>query len=524
MNSLNSHDTRQHRRIVVLTLALCALTTVSIWQQLPSDFFWQENLRFEIGSTSFTLSVAFFLVMVAAVNFTRNSSRELREVAALAFIDELTGMANRRQFMERLGQELSRAARLSHGVSVMYFDLDRFKEINDCYGHDVGDQTIKEFGRRLQSVLRAEDFAARLGGDEFAAVISNVDSVDTSVRIADRILTLMREPFEFDNTKLYVTVSIGASITRDGSLDATNAVRQADFALLQAKEVGRNCVKVFDPNMAKQITAKRKLESDMRDALLNGGFHVEYQPFLAQGSHQIVGAEALLRWVHPTKGPISPETFIPIAEKTGLIHELGEFVLMKACQDFSSFPNMKVAVNVSPIQFQHGDFIDKIQHVLSVTRFNPERLEIEITEGIFINDPAKASKIIQQIRNLDVSVALDDFGTGYSSMSYLQDFKIDRIKIDRSFVSKMDGSIESEKLVSTMIEMGTSLGLAVTVEGIETNGQLQKLRKYNCTELQGFLFSKSVEISQFERLCVENIRNDTQTDEGNKIVRLAYAS
>ena len=519
--NMKSHDDKQHRRIVILTIALFCLSLVLLWQQSPILFSWQKDLQFAPGTTLFTLSVAVFVSMVAAVLFTRNSSRELKASAKLAFIDEMTGLANRRQFNVRLKQELSRAARNAGGVSVMYFDLDRFKEINDCYGHEVGDKTLIEFARRFQSVLRTEAFVARLGGDEFAAIVMDVDNVDALTKVADRLLQAMRQPFSFDNTDLYTSASIGASIICDGSLDADEAIRQADFALFQAKSDGRNCLKIFDPDMARLIAENRVIETDMREALLNGGFHVEYQPFLSQETHEIIGAEALLRWSHPKRGPLEPEEFIPIAERTGLIHELGEFVFKQACHDFRDLHAKKLAVNVSPVQFQHGDFVDNVRQILDETGFDPKRLEIEITEGIFISDPAKAAKVISKIQAMGVKVALDDFGTGYSSMSYLQDFKLDRIKIDRSFVTKLDETVESEKLISTMISLGESLELDVTVEGIETKEQLYKLKKYNCTELQGFLFSRSVAISQLQKLCIENNPPDFEPGNGLSAPRLS---
>ena len=511
---------KQHTRIVILTIALMGLSAISFFQHNPMLFIWQEKLQFAPGTSTFTLSIAFFLSVLAAVLFTRNSSKELKRSAKLAFIDELTELPNKRQFKRHLTQELSRASRHSQGVCVMYFDLDRFKELNDCYGQEIGNKTIIEFSNRLQQAFRTEEFVARLGGDEFASIVTNIANFDDVVKVADRLLEIMGQPFIFGDTKLYTSVSIGASIIRNGEHDENEAMRQADYALLQAKSEGRNCLKIFDPEMAKIITDRLTLEVDMRQAILEGGFHVEYQPLLSRKDHKIVGAEALLRWLHPTRGLISPEIFIPIAEKTGLILQLGEFVLNKACKDFADMGSKKLAVNVSPNQFQNDGFVHSLRSVLKKTGFDPKRLEIEITEGVFISDPKNAVKIITEIRAMGIDVALDDFGTGYSSMSYLQDFKLDRIKIDRSFVSKMDESDDSEKLISAMISMAETLKLDVTVEGVETLRQLEKLENYNCTEFQGFLFSKSVAITDFQKLCEDENTKELELIKGSDTPRL----
>jgi len=520
---MTAHGDKRHNRIVILTLTLIGLSVLTLIQQNPNFFAWQNKFDFAPGTTSYTLSIAFFISTLAAVRFMADSSRELKKSAALAFIDELTEMPNRRQFKLRLQQELSRASRHSLGVCVLYFDLDRFKELNDCYGREIGDKTIIEFGKRIESVFRAEEFVARLDGDEFAAIVTNVDSDHAVEAIADRLFKEISKPFSFGETNLYVNMSIGASVIKNGQHKAEEAIRQADYAVLQAKSAGRNCLKIFDPEMAKIITDRLTLEADLRQAIRNDGFHVEYQPFISAKSKQISGAEALLRWNHPTRGMISPEEFIPIAEKAGLILELGDFVLTQACSDFSKLDKTKkLAVNVSPSQFQDAGFVDTIRQVLKKTGLASERLEIEITEGVFISDPTNAVKIITEIRAMGISVALDDFGTGYSSMSYLQDFKLDRIKIDRSFVSKMDDSIESEKLISAMTSLADSLDLSVTIEGVETRKQLDRLEKYNCTEYQGFLFSKSVRLDTFVQLCSQGGYDSQSTaneveDEGSPV-------
>jgi diguanylate cyclase (GGDEF)-like protein len=415
-------------------------------------------------------------------------------------VDELTDLPNKRQIDERLRQELARCQRRQEDIAVLYIDLDRFKEINDCYGHEAGDDAIKEFGRRLKKVIREEDAIARLGGDEFGAIITNVDSGDVVKQVANRLFHEMQKPFLFGDTIFYTTASVGAAVIHQGTVSMAEAVRQADFALLKAKNDGRNRLRIFDPEMADRIKQKRIMETDLRHAMAQGQIVLEYQPQLDHHKNRIIGVEALVRWQHPTKGLLPPGDFIAVAEETGVIHELGELILRRACMEIRGLDYLKLAVNVSPVQFRQADFVENVKRILKETNFDPARLELEITEGIFITNPAHAAKIIEQLRALGIGVALDDFGTGYSSMSYLSDYALDRIKIDKSFINRIGESKDAENIVASMIQLAGSLGLKVTVEGVEHTAQAERLEKYQDCEMQGFLFSRPVRLDHLRNL------------------------
>lgn len=495
-----SYRDRQHTRIVTLSGTLLVLgLTVILYLLLGSPN--GPTLALTPGSVSFAICGFALFGMVVALHYLNGSANESKRATELAYVDELTGLPNRRQFTLRLKQELARAARHENDVAVMYFDLDRLKEINDLYGHEAGDTAIIEFGRRLTAVIRAHDVVARLSGDEFAAIVTEIENQNDPVRVADRAIQAMKEPIRIGEKSIYATVSIGATTVVDGSIEAAEALRRADFALLQAKSDGRNRLQIYDPEMAERAKEKRKLEAALHQMVDEASFYMDYQPLMSHGTSQLMGVEALLRWDHRELGKVSPGEFIPLAEELGVINELGELALRRACQDIRDIDGIKLAVNVSPVQFRQDGFVAMVKDVLLETQFPAKRLELEITEGVFITEPAKTVETIKAVRALGVSIALDDFGTGYSSMSYLREFPLDRIKIDRSFVSKMSESMESLSIVSTMIELGGALGLSVTVEGVETQHQLDLLKKSNCTEVQGFLFAKPMSAEDLEAMC-----------------------
>lgn len=450
----------------------------------------------QLGAAICTLVILASVGAILALNL-----RDMRSMSALAYSDELTGLPNRRDFAQRLSGELARKRRGTDGrTGILYFDLDRFKFINDSYGHEAGDQVIRAFGRRVVSVLRAGDFLARLSGDEFAAVVAGIGGEADLEIVAKRVYAAMREPIAFRDKTIYAGVSIGATLVSDPSLSPDEALRQADFALLQAKESGRNQLQMFDPRMEERIRARGLLENDVREAVANSHFELRYQPLVAKGDKRVRGVEALLRWRHRERGYVSPSSFIPVAEEIGMIDQLGEFALRKACEDIRGFAGITLAVNISPLQFVQKGFVDRVRQILADTGFEPARLELEITENSFTRDPDAARAAIEGLRFLGVKIALDDFGAGYSSMSYLRDYPLDRIKIDRSFVGDVERSDKSLMLVSRLIELGTSLGMNVTLEGVETQRQLDLLSGKGC-EFQGYLFSRPVDIEKLAIHC-----------------------
>jgi diguanylate cyclase (GGDEF)-like protein len=440
-------------------------------------------------TTAITVTVSYVLFRYIA---------DLRNAGELAFVDDLTGLANRRQFDMRLENEIARGARHSMDCAVLYLDIDRFKHINDSYGHEAGDEVIKQFASRIARNLRSEDFVARLAGDEFAAVITHVHSEMEVDAVAQRMFRAMSTPVKFRDKQIYVGMSIGAAIIEHGEIAGAEALRRADFALFQAKEGGRNKVQIFTKDMEDRIRSRAALENDMRDAIANDRFQLAYQPLICPSDRRVLGVEALVRWIHPERGPISSASLVEMAEDIGMIEQLGTLVLRRACAETLEMRGMKLAVNISPVQFMQPGFVGSVRDVLLSTGFEAQRLELEIAEQVFRTDPDRTRDIIGRLRGLGVRIAIDDFGTGFSSMMNLRDFPLDRIKIDRSFIRGIEESAHALKLVSHMIELGSSLGLSVTVEGVETPHQFELLRMKGLTELQGYLFSRPMTVEELQ--------------------------
>ncbi len=494
------HNQKQHNRIVILVGIIVAISAVSLWREFShlSSTGWELN--FDDGAQTTMIGASILVALGFISMIWHRSIKDNKRVERLSYIDEMTGLPNRRHFDLRLQEELDRCKRHGGKAAVMYLDLDQFQSINDCYGQDAGDLAIQTFGKRIRATTRAEDTVSRLASDEFAVLMSEVQDIADVRLLADRILEAMRQPIKIEGRSAYVGVSIGGTMIQNGEIDVEEALRQAEFALLQAKGAGRNQLQVFDPEMAEAIKSRKLMEADLRRAVEEDCLHVEYQPKVSHDGSEILGVEALVRWNHPDAGAISPATFIPIAEEIGLIERIGEMVLRQACMDIKDMESTKLAVNVSPVQFRKANFVELVKSVLQETGFDPKQLELEITEGIFIANPDETVETIKELRSLGVCIALDDFGTGYSSLSYLREFPLDRIKIDRSFVNEMENSRDALQLISTMIELGSGLGLNVTVEGVETSEQRALLENTGCDELQGFLFSRPVSAERLKEI------------------------
>ena len=409
----------------------------------------------------------------------------------LAFHDVLTVLPNRAYFGTCVDQALVR--RLPDACcAVLLLDLDHFKQVNDTWGHAAGDALIQEFARRVKLTLGSDDAVARLGGDEFAVLVQNATEAGAA-DLTERILAQVREPFDLLGGRAFVGASIGVSMApRDGTT-RSELLRKADIALYRAKEMGRNQYSFFAPEMDETLKAKAVIEDDLRGALADEGqLIVHFQPQIDSSSHQLVGVEALLRWNHPTKGAVSPQIFVPVAESTGLIVPLGEWVLKEACRAARQWPSLSIAVNLSPVQFRGPDFAERVIALVRGAGVDPAQIELEVTEGVFIEDDGRVQKAIGKLRAAGFRIALDDFGTGYSSLSYLQRFAVDKIKIDRSFVANIGEGSDSTAIVNAVVTLGRSMGLTVNAEGVETAAQRDFLRSAGCDELQGFLFSKAV--------------------------------
>lgn len=414
----------------------------------------------------------------------------------LAFHDALTGLPNRALLKERIEQALSRKV---GRCALLYIDLDRFKEVNDTYGHPAGDELICDFAKRLSAIVRASDTVARLGGDEFAILLADTRDELSTDDVCKATLIAASQAFELTGVHVLVGASIGVALVGDEDIDQIELQRRADVALYQAKNEGRGCSRIFTEGMDVSIRSRQRLEADLRQALVTGdGLEVHYQPLVGMESGEIEGFEALARWQHPTQGLIMPEDFIPIAEASGLIVKLGEWVLTQACADAVQWePPLRLSVNVSPVQFAYGDLAAMVDEVVTHSGLAPSRLELEITEGVLIHDAVRGLALLNRVRDLGVQIVLDDFGTGYSSLSYFRQFPFDKVKIDRSFIAEMLDNSHARSIVEAVISLGRGLDLQVVAEGVETEEQLAALRKQGCSQAQGYFISRPMPIAHF---------------------------
>lgn len=419
----------------------------------------------------------------------------------LAFHDVLTGLPNRALVEDRLTQALAAAVRHDQRVALLLLDLDRFKNINDTYGHHAGDALIIEVARRLSEMVRASDTVGRLGGDEFIIVLPDAGTLDAVQALAKRIISRLSEPYLLAENELWVGVSIGLTLAPADGLDRQELMRKADIALYEAKNNGRGQYRQFEQAMDESLRSRQQMAADLRQALVNfAGLAVWYQPLMEISGQRVVGLEALLRWQHPVRGSVSPADFIAIAEETGLIIPLGEWVLREACRTAIALPQVIVAVNVSPVQFRTAGVVDRIIEIVQQEGADPQRMELEITEGVLIEDEHAARDSIVALRAAGFRIALDDFGTGYSSLNYLSSFPVDKIKIDRSFTQSLGVAQNSAAIVESVVRLGHAMGLTVTAEGVETECQKNALADAGCNQLQGYLFSQAVPLSEILKM------------------------
>jgi diguanylate cyclase (GGDEF)-like protein len=410
-------------------------------------------------------------------------------ITHLAHYDALTDLPNRTMFHEHLRAKLAAIAD-GEEIAVHYIDIDEFKGVNDALGHLVGDELLKSVAAKLSYCADAGDFVARLGGDEFAVVQSAVTSPDQVTDLVARIFQAIRTPFDCMGHHLTTDASIGIALAPGHGTALDQILKNADMAMYAAKSAGRRTYRFFEPEMDAKVRERRQLEIDLRHAIAEGGLEVYYQPCLGLKDDRITGCEALVRWRHPERGMVSPAEFIPIAEDTGLINEIGEWVLATACRDAASWPDdLRLAVNVSPVQFKSGTLALKIMAALAASNLPASRLELEITEAVLIRDDDTALAILHQLRAIGVRIALDDFGTGYSSLSYLHRFPFDKIKIDRCFVEDIAGPDGSASIVQAVVSLAAARRMTTTAEGVETEEQQRLLRTLGCSEMQGYLFS-----------------------------------
>jgi diguanylate cyclase (GGDEF)-like protein/PAS domain S-box-containing protein len=438
--------------------------------------------------------------LVAVVDITERRQAEAR-IAYMAHHDGLTDLPNRELFQERLKQALAEGRPGSGRVAALCVDLDLFKNVNDSFGHPIGDRLLRSVADRLRSDVIGNNLVARLGGDEFAVILTNVVSPNEASDYAMRLIKTLSKAYEIDGIEVVIGASIGIALSPGDGETSEELMRNADMALYRAKSDGGGVHRFFEREMDRQAQKRRDMELDLRRAFANGEFELHYQPLVDIAADRISGFESLLRWRHPQRGMISPADFIPVAEDIGLIVALGEWVLREACTEAAKWPaDVKVAVNLSPVQFRSRNLVQVVISALAHSGLSPRRLELEITESLFLAETEANLAILHQLRELGVSISMDDFGTGYSSLSYLRSFPFDKIKIDRSFVKDLAQRSDCVAIVRAISGLGRSLNITTTAEGVETVDQLDWLRAEGCNEVQGFLFSAAKPAAEVEAL------------------------
>ncbi|NOR87021.1 MAG: EAL domain-containing protein [Bacteroidales bacterium] len=422
----------------------------------------------------------------------REKERSLRH---LAHHDPLTELPNRLLMIDRLQQSIQRAARSNHFIAILFIDLDHFKEINDSLGHTAGDKLLRAVAERLKKTSRREDTVARLGGDEFTIIFELSDDLDAAGKLAGKIFNAFNTPFMINNQELNVTTSIGISLyPKDGS-DTESLLKNADAAMYHAKSEGRNAFRFYSAEMTERARMKLLLEADLRRALIEHQFELFFQPQIEINTGQITAVEALIRWRHPEKGLLSPDSFIETAEETGLITEIDNWVFHYSCNllskwQTSSGPSLTIAINVSGRELSNSKYAENIISTISESGCNSDKIELEITESFLVQHPEKAKEMLEQIRSQGIRIAIDDFGTGYSSLSYLKQFPISKLKIDRSFVRDIPTDSNDRAICSAIIVLGKALGLTVIAEGVENSQQVEFLKSHDCDQAQGYLYAK----------------------------------
>jgi diguanylate cyclase (GGDEF)-like protein/PAS domain S-box-containing protein len=438
--------------------------------------------------------------LVAIVDITERRKAEAR-IAHMAHHDGLTNLPNRDLFRKKLRQALGRSKPANRHVAVLYVDLDLFKNVNDSFGHPMGDRLLKLVAERLSAEVGGDSLVARLGGDEFAIVLTSDASPKQASDFADRLIEVLSACYELDGYEVVIGASIGIALSPGDGTTSEELMRNADMALYRAKADGGGIHRFFEREMDQQAQKRRDLERDLRRAFANGEFELHYQPLVDIAADKISGFESLLRWRHPDQGMISPAEFVPVAEDIGLIVALGEWVLREACSEAMKWPaDIKIAVNLSPVQFRSRNLVQVVVSALAHSGLSPRRLELEITESVFLAETEANLAILHQLRELGISISMDDFGTGYSSLSYLRSFPFDKIKIDRSFIKDLARRSDCLAIVRAISGLGRSLNITTTAEGVETVDQLDWLRAEGCNEVQGFLFSAARPAGEIEAL------------------------
>jgi diguanylate cyclase (GGDEF)-like protein len=429
------------------------------------------------------------------IRYAIERKRTELELVRLAQFDQLTGLPNRTLLRERVNHALARAMRSGSGVATLILDMDRFKEINDMLGHEVGDKLLIKAAKRIRASVRDQDTVARLGGDEFAVILEGVSEAKEVLPVIERIVDSLREVTTVDGHEVNTSTSIGIAMYPENGNNLSELLRAADLAMYQAKSSGRGCYQFFADAMQEEAQSRRALEWALRHAVEANEFQLVYQPQVCLRTGGVIGVEALIRWMHPTRGLLTPYHFIGALEEFGLINEVGEWVLQTACEQMRRWhalelQPMRIGVNVSAQQFEDPLLIDKVRSALANTELSPEFLELELTESCLMSDPAQAGALLREIRDVGVRIAIDDFGTGYSSLTYLNEFPLNALKIDKSFVQSVESNDRGGPISNMIIGLGQNLGLEVIAEGVETEGQLAYMQEHGCDIAQGYLYAR----------------------------------
>jgi diguanylate cyclase (GGDEF)-like protein/PAS domain S-box-containing protein len=423
------------------------------------------------------------------------------QIARLAHYDPLTELPNRVLFQKHLSEALARRVRTGDHLAVHFIDLDRFKTVNDTLGHPLGDALLRVAAERLRGCVREGDTVARLGGDEFAVVQTGLKDMTGATRLASRIVEAMSAPFDLQGHHVVIGASVGVAAAPSDGEDADELLKKADMALYRAKADGRGAFHFFERAMDEQLQARRALELDLRRALQAGEFELFYQPLYNLGDERVTGCEALLRWRHPDRGMVSPADFIPLAEEIGLIVPLGEWVLRTACAEAAKWPDhVRLAVNLSPAQFRDRGLVRTVVSALAASGLPAQRLELEITESVLLQDNQANMQMLHDLKALGVRISMDDFGTGYSSLSYLRSFPFDKIKIDQTFVRDILEDSDAMAIIKAVLDLGASMGIVTTAEGVETLEQLNALRSQGCAEIQGYYISRPAPAAEIAKM------------------------
>ena len=510
---LRSSSSRLRSLTAPAAMIVCALLpalSLVFLHESPYSIPGLDQPIYRVLLVAFPLSSFLLAVFLWRARFQIQHLEAKREEAIQnAGLDPLSKLPNRLLFDKILENGIAQAT-IDAPVALIAIDIDRFKSVNDTHGHLAGDRLIVGITERIKRVIREGDCLARVGGDEFVLMLANIGDMARCAAMVHRIHDAMIAPFDLGHCEVSTSLSLGVSLC---PLDADSLVtltQAADLALYRAKNEGRNRFAFFDKTMEQKLRLGQTIEDDLRHAIATDALTVVYQPLMARCGTVMQGLEALVRWHHPTLGVMSPEQFIPLAEHRGLIAPLGEWVLRRACRDGRRWPSLRIAINVSPVQFRQRNFVKKVKEIIETSGIEPSRIDLEMTEGVLIQDAEQAETVIMSLRALGVRMGLDDFGSGYSSMIYLRRFAFDKIKIDRAFLETMEMSGEGAIILESIVSLGHALGLTVTAEGVEHKEQVEFLRRLGCDEMQGFYFAPPLTAEAVdERLSLEAWKDTT---------------